>query len=305
MNITDLPPDATREYLFHLDPNSFINHCTSNAETFKLCSDHYFLKNYVYNNFDGLNIDGLTYPRSNWDKLLFINRVVQDGKNWKGFDISADMRPIYRQTNESRFVNSKSLDRILVSAISSGSIKLLELTLNSFEKLIRSTEARVSNYGFLLTAAYAEAINRTSLEKVKASSLEHWLQYDLEMYKERIDPTSVDKGLLNKIERISRELDSIHSRSDPMLLLLLKYHIPTGINPVFKYGVVYDAILSGNINLVNKFLIEGAWIDEEDAKFAEANGQLEIAALIRDYIERYPDGYAYDEIEKILMGSVP
>ena len=76
MNITDLPPDAMRETLFHLPPDDVINYCTSSRDILEQCNDYPFLRNYVYNNY-GLEIDSVKIPGSAWDKFVFVNNLVK------------------------------------------------------------------------------------------------------------------------------------------------------------------------------------------------------------------------------------
>ena len=157
MNIQELPPDMRRETLFQLPPKDVINYCTSSKEILEQCNDHPFLKNYVYNNFYGLDIDSIKQPTSLWDKFVLVSRLVQEvtTKHLYPSNIA------YKEKN-----GNSTVDKILAEAISSGSPELLKILLYLVSENVRPFD----RYNDVLMNTFVSLLHRASLETVRSGT---------------------------------------------------------------------------------------------------------------------------------------
>lgn len=295
MNITDLPPDAMRETLFHLPPDDVINYCTSSKDILEQCNDYPFLKNYVYNNY-GLEIDSIKINGSSWDKFVLINNLFDQMNSLTNSSFILDDRRFYSHEFYVTGYISPQLDKILASAMSTENPKLLSELLRIFSlKEFGSVPAVFQAHNFstydvmnhLLMNTYLTALSRTTLERVKATIIVKVIESELA------------RNTSNEL--LLTYYKSLRGKMDPMLYEILREYIP-GNDKLLSHSIIGNAVAVGNIALVNK-LILSLWVDPGLIQLADLSGQTSIATLLRDHAINNPEGFQNAVIDRFNAGE--
>lgn len=286
MNITDLPPDAMRETLFHLPPKDVITYCTTNKDILAQCDDYPFLRNYMSNNFGGLNIDSIKINGSPWDKFVFVNNLIKRLRSWDRRDLILD-KARYLDDQDEKGYRSPTVDAILLTTVSMNNPELLSVLLEILAGEDGILGVRLAP-GVLQNEAVAYHFQSS------AGSEAHYRYNHILM-----------NTFLAIIRRIS--LEEVRNESDPMLQTILRYYMPD-IDFFLVFGIFHDTIKNRDVDMFNKLLTYKPFVYRNDIDVVEESGNENMIVSVYAYsatYQTYGMGYPDARISLLLVPGNP